>query len=641
MAVTLDTERRKERSDEVVLTDEQREIVEFFGAPMRVLAGPGTGKTLCLIERINFLIEQKRVSHNEIYAITFTKAAAGELRKRLERRGIKSDGLPYVNTLHGLAMSILRSHLKRAGLKAGFRPIDGVAQRILVKDVIQDLKEKNINLSGYDVRIYITAHFQNKAKAGIPKHFSDNPRLAKILTEFSKSFHDNLDFYNAIDWAEILHKTIDLLDSHEDIKNDTHSKVRHLLVDEYQDLSPLEQYFVDKIVGNSSGLCIVGDDDQSIYETFRFADPKGIIDFTEKYKGAKPFFISLCRRCPPEVIKCASNLIKNNKKRVEKELLPFNEKKKGFVVALSHKSKKAEMEWLVSKIPELLKKEFEYKDILILFTDGDIAKDYVLSLKAAGVPLDIQLKVSNIFNSEYFIWLMATIRWLVNKTDNLSMRQCLDYWKGIGPETVRQLKLQALSTHSTLWDAVESVANNPKAFKKIKQRNKVVSFHRYITKLEETKRFSELVEQFFMAVPESKEDKGCNIFLKHLDEFEDKEDMVTLKEVLEDFEQHVDSGELESKYQSEQKGVRIMSMHAAKGCESPVVIMPALEDDVMPGENADNIEEKRRLFYVSLTRAKYGVYLSWASQRSGQEIHKIEGRKMLGKKKSRFLYEIK
>lgn len=622
-----------------VLTDEQKEIVQFFGAPMRVLAGPGTGKTLCIIERIKFLIAEKKISYSEICALTFTNATSGELRGRLERSGIRSDCLPYVNTLHGLAMSILKKHQKRAGLKPEFRPINDLVVRILIKDVLQDLKERNINLSRWDIRLYKTAHFQDRAKAGMPDSLSSDPQKIKVLREFSKSFHDNLDFYNAVDWADVLHKTIDLIDYYKDIKAELHGRTQYLLVDEYQDLSPLEQYFVDKISGNHDGLCIVGDDDQSIYETFRFADPSGIIKFIEKYKNAKPFYISLCRRCPPEVIECALALIKNNKKRVEKKLLPFNEKKKGSVICLFHRSKKTEIEWIVSKIPEILAKGFKHKDILILFTDGDIAKDYVLALKAAGIPLDVQLKVSNIFNSVYFIWLISTIRWLVNNTDNLSLRQCLDYWKGIGSETVRQLRLQALSTNSTLWEAIKNVADNPNAFKKMRQRNKVITFNNYIDKLIKTEKFSDIVNHFFVAVPDSIEDNGCKVFLEYLKKFKDQENFVILKEVLEDFEQHMESGELENKYKKENKNVRVMTMHSAKGCESPIVIMPALEDDIMPG-NAKNIEEKRRLFYVSLTRAKYVSYLSWANQRAGQEIHKIAGRKMLGKKKSRFLHEI-
>lgn len=624
----------------IELTEEQKKIVEHFGAPLRVLAGPGTGKTFCIIERIRVLINDHRIEPTSICAITFTNAASGELRNRLEKAGIKSDALPYVNTLHGFAMGILKNHLQRAGLKPGFRPVYGVIQRILTEDVVEDLRHKKIVLKRNDVRDYLCAHLQEKAKAGIPSHLSADHAKVKALKEFSKRYHENLAFYNAVDWADVLHKTIDLIDSFTDIKSEIHTKTKHLLVDEYQDLSPLEQEFVEKICGDVSGLCIVGDDDQCIYETFRFAAPQGIIDFPNKYKNAGLLYITLCRRCPPDVIKAALNLIKNNSKRVhEKILVPFNKEKKGFVVSLIRKSKKSEKEWLVTTVLELLKKNYEYKDIMILFTDGKIAKDYVVALREAGIPLDVQLTVSNIFGTEHFVWLMATFKWLLNNNDNLSIRQCLAFAKQIGPETIRQLRLQAFASDSSLWEEMENVATNPNAFKKMRQRKKLISFYKFLCNLRSLEKYSAIIEEYFKYLPEAKDDKGCAEALEHFKKFDGQESIVKLADIVEDFELRIDSGELENKYKKEPKEVRVMSMHSAKGCEAPIVFIPALEDDVIPGIYATNIEEKRRLFYVSLTRAKVGVYLTWAKQRTGQEIH-MHDRKMLDKKQSRFLDEI-
>lgn len=626
---------------EIALTEEQRKVVEHFGVPLRVLAGPGTGKTLCIIERIKHLINLHKILPSTISAITFTNAAAGELRNRLEREGIKADKLPYVNTLHGFALGILKNHLQRAGLKAGFKPVYGVIQRILTEDVVEDLKHKNIQLYRNDIRDYIYAHLQEKSKAGIPSHLSNDPVKIKVLRLFSKYYHENLEFYNAVDWADVLHKVIYLIDSHKDIQKEVHSKTQYLLVDEYQDLSPLEQEFVEKICGDVSGLCIVGDDDQCIYETFRFAAPQGIIDFPKKYNNAALLYITLCRRCPPEVIESALKVIKNNTQRVrEKVLIPFNKDKKGFVVTLIRKSKKSEKEWIVSTILNLLDKNYQYKDIMILFTDGKIAKDYVTALKNADIPLDIQLTVSNIFQSEHFIWLMATVKWLADNNDNLSMRQCLAYAKQIGVETIRHLRLSALSSDSSFWEVIENVAQNPNAFKQMRQRNKVILFHKYLLDLRSFQKFSDIVESFFNYLSDTRDDKGCCELFEHFKNFDEQEGLVKLVDILEDFEQRIDSGELENKHKKEPKEVRVMSMHSAKGCEAPIVFIPALEDDVMPGNYASNIEEKRRLFYVSLTRAKVGIYLTWAKQRTGQEIH-MHNRKMLNKKQSRFLDEMR
>lgn len=619
------------------LTPEQQKIVEFTGAPLRVVAGPGTGKTSCLIERVRFLIDKRKIKYQEICAITFTKSTSGELRERLMKSGIKSDEIPYVNTLHGLAMRILKKHQQRAGLVIGFKLASNIFTKVLIKDVVQDLRQRNILLSPSDLKIIKNGYFQNRAESTLPKIISDS-QIRRSLEAFKKSFREHLEFYNAIDWVDILEKSIELIDSYPDIKVELHKMTQHLLVDEYQDLSRLEQCFVDKATGNPNGLCIVGDDDQSIYETFRFADPQGIIYFTKKYPRAGSLCISTCWRCPPKVIECALKLIQNNKKRVSKNLVPIKDKR-GFVVLLSHKSKKAEKEWLVSKVQEIIKKGFREKDIMILFNDRDIAKDYVAALKDAGIILNIQLKISHIFESEAFVNLISTIRLLINSGDNLSLRQCLDYRKGIGPETVRQLRFLALSANNTLWEAIESVADNQRAFRKMKQRKQVAEFCYDFRELKKIERPSDIMCKFFSTFPDSREDNGCMIFSEYLKKFNEQENYVNLKEIFEDFEQNIESGILESKYQQDDKGVRVMTMHSAKGCESPMVIMPALEDDVIPGK-AINIEERRRLFYVSVTRTKYGLYLSWASQRSGPEIHKVQGRQMLDKQKSRFLKEM-
>ena len=623
----------------IKLTDEQRKVVEDFGATMRVLAGPGTGKTFCIVERIRHLLSTRKISSKEICAITFTTAAAGQLRERLEEKGFNPSSLPYVNTLHGLAMGILKKHFKRVGLRKNFRPVDNIVERIIIKDVVEDLKANSMNLSRSDIKKFKDAFFQNKTKSRIPNHTIRTPQEGKILTKFVSSYSDNLSFYNAVDWQDILHKSIELVDYYSDIKKNIYKKTQYLLVDEYQDLNPLEQEFVDKICGNAKGLCVVGDDDQSIYETFRFADPQGLIDFPKRYEGTNEHYITLCRRCPPKVIEYALKLIKHNDKRVkEKKLVPFDMTRRGFALVLALRSKKGEIDFVVSKITTLLQKGYKPEDIMILFTDGKVAKDYIFSLKNASIPVDIHLKISHIFRTEYFIWLLSTLRWLSDNKDNLSVRQCLEYWEGIGPETVRQLRLLALSMNIDLWDIIKNITENPSAFKHIRQRNRVISFFKYFNSLKKVKQFSEIIEIFFKYIPEAKDDRGCNILYEHLKELDDNMDMVTINEVLEDFELKIESGELENKYSKEQKGVRVMSMHLAKGCEAPIVFLPALEDDIIPGSHS-NIEEQRRLFYVSLTRAKVGVFLTWAKQRTGQEIH-MHNRRMLNKKRSQFLDEI-
>ncbi|HUI28959.1 MAG TPA: ATP-dependent helicase [Candidatus Acidoferrales bacterium] len=622
----------------IVLTDEQKAVVTSFGAPLRVLAGPGTGKTLCLVERVRFLITQKKISHEHIFVVTFTKRAAGELRNRLLKSGIKKEKLPYVSTLHGLAMRILKKHQSKAGLPANFQPITNVFARILLKDTVQALSAAGIQLSQDEVREFNHAHHQNKARAGIPSHISSNLKKKKALTSFSKIFHEQLRFYDALEWSDVIESAIALIECDKGVREEVHDQIRYLLVDEYQDLSPLEQDLIEQLIDEKSGLCVVGDDDQSIYESFRFAAPRGIINFEKNHRGTVSKFITLCRRCPPEIIKAALRLIQNNRERQDKNLKAFDKDRKGIIVPLSHRSKKGEIAWLVSKMKELLeKKKFQPRDIMILFTDGDIAKDYIIELEKEKIPLDIQLKVSHIFESEEFVGFFSMLKLLSNLNDNLNARQAMDFWRGIGPETVRHLRSLVTTSKGSLWTAVNKVADHQDAFKEIRQRKVVLAFREFILELQKIDKPVQIIKRIKKQFPAAVDDHGVEKLIEHVKGFSRAEEILNLKEIIEDFEQKIDSGELESN--EETNKTRIMTMHSAKGCESPIVIMPALEDDIIPG-NAQNVEEKRRLFYVSVTRTKYALFLSWASQRSGQEIHKVEGRKLIGKIKSRFLVEM-
>ncbi len=625
-----------------ILSKEQKEIVEFSGAPMCVLAGPGTGKTLCLTKRVHFLINNKKVLYKEICAITFTNTAANKLRSDLLKSGIKSDLMPYTNTVHGFAMSILQKYQKQAILKPGFRPISNNIANILIKDVAHNLKTRGIKISREDLAIYKKAHFQERAGAGLPGEIINNQRKLKVLSYFSATFQEHLDFYNAMNWVDALKKTMDLIDNFSYIRKEVHEKTQYLLVDEYQDLSPIEQGFVDKVCGNCDGLCVVGDDDQSIYESFRFADPSGITkNFLDNHSTGKSFFITICRRCFPEVIRYASKLIKNNINRVKKELIPLEREseRNGFVVSFAHKSKTKEKEWLVSKVKELLRKKVSPKEIMILFPDGDIAKDYVFALRENDVPINVSLKVAHLFESPEFLGLISLIRFLNNTNDNLSLRQFLVFWKGIGLETVRQIKFNAIASNCSFWDVINNITENQEAFKKIKLRKNVSKVCIFLKDLLETPDLYEIIKKIFSHFTEFKNDKGSKILYDYFQQFSKAGEFISFKEILDDFEFNMESGELENNNEVNENAVRIMTMHSAKGLDAGTVIVPALEDDIMPG-NAANIEEKRRLLYVSMTRAKFGLLLSWAKQRSGPEIHKVSGRTMLGKRKSRFLEEI-
>jgi len=624
-----------------IFDEYQQKIIDHIGSPLRVLAGPGTGKTFSLAHKIKHLLENHKVPSEHIYTLTFTTLAAAQMRERLEKVGIAANKMPWAGTLHSLALGLIKKHPTETGVNSNCRPLSKYEHSVLLKDVIADLAVKGhkVGFKGpYRIENFHKAFLKKKSGAGLPAWVT-NAQMTRTYDEFEKRYDEALRFYNGIDWQEVIAKAVELIENVEVVRKSIEKKINYLLVDEYQDLNAQEQQLIKLLAGDATGLTIVGDEDQSIYESFRFASPQGIVDFLTEFPGSTSLPLIYCRRCPPAVIDKALCLIKNNKRRVQdKIILPFNEKKKGFLVTLRHKSKKKEIEWLVDKIKQMYDKGYRHEEFLVIFTEGAVAEDYISALRTAGIPIDVKLRLANPFDSQYFSWFISTLRFLADPDENLVLRQCLDYWASVGGKTIWQLRKIAEAKRCSLWKALEDIASHSDAFKEIMHRKALKELWTYLTNLCAKKTLNDIIATVFNQLPDCRNDPGVIKCHEYIMKFAGKEDAVTVKEIIEDFDRAKESGEFDLKMEAESQGVRIMTMHSAKGLEAPLVFVPALEDDIMPGQ-VENMEERRRLFYVSLTRAKVGIYLSWAAQRTGREIH-IPGRRLLGKQKSRFLSEM-
>lgn len=627
-----------------VLTDEQQKVIEHFGRPLRVLAGPGTGKTTSITRRIKHLIQVRKIPYNEICAITLTRAATAQMRRKLQREcGIKPDCLPRVSTLHALATHLVKHNHQLAGVSETCHPPSESEQKLILLDVTEDMLARGVKLpyKGFPkVSHYVDAYDQQRACGRLPQWVTQDPGKKRNYELFVERYREVLRFYGAIDWTDVVVKALQLVKEHENVRAELHSRTRQLLVDEYQDLNPLEQELVSNLSESADGLCVVGDDDQMIYESFRFADPDGIINFGARYQGAETLPLTVSNRCPPKLIEKALRVIGFNKRRVPKELRPRDPAKIGDLMIMRCPSKKREIEWIVSKIKELNGRGHQYRGMLILFSDGRVAQDYIGALKAANIPCNVQLKVETIFDTQAFALLLATLRAVVNDHDNLAVRECLEHWTDIGSKTIRQLRQLAETGDGSIWHAVASVGENPGSFTQIKRRGSVGEFYKFMQQLREAAgSYRALCELFRARYLGSSNDAGCKTLFAHLDKLAGQEAFVNLADALQQFEEAMEAGEFEAD-PDEPNEVRIMTMHSAKGCEAPFVFIPALEQDIMPGTRRTNIEEQRRLFYVSITRAQVYVYLSWAYQRTGPEIHRSGGSGVIGRQRSQFLDEV-
>ncbi len=622
------------------LTEEQTRVARHRGSALRVVAGPGTGKTSCLVARILSLIRDDQVEPHRILAVTFTRAAAGEMRKRLERQGLAPDRMPNARTLHSKAVAIIRQHCTRLSLNPTARPLSELEAKFLVQDVAADLADRNVRLSFKgqgSVQSYLRGYRAEQGGAGVPSWISQDGDLLRRYREFADTYESLQKFYNALDWFRVVKLVLQLFDSYPDIRAEEQASIDHLLVDEYQDLNRNEQEFIRQLVRNPTGLCIVGDEDQSIYETQRFADPGGIIAFDAQYPGSTMLPLTYCHRCPTKVIAKANALIDKNTRRIQGKapLQAMHPDRTGVVATVPHRSMRAETEWLVRKVKELQERGCPYKDMLILFGDGTIAEHYVKALKNDNVPLDVKLRIAGPFDSPCFLSVIAVLNFLVDQSDNLAMRHCLDEWPQIGAITIKALRKHAVESGVSLWQAVTSVAHKSNGSPSIARRRSVEQFCTAMSKLLSIQEFHRIVPAILALLPNCADDPGVRIVGEYFASRTGQESVLSLADVLQGFELEREQGEFEDGEEEREDRVRLMTMHSSKGLEAKIVFLPALEDDLMPGE-VQNLEERRRLFFVSITRAKQVLCLTWAKQRTGQAIHRAGGR-MLGKKRSRFL----
>jgi DNA helicase II / ATP-dependent DNA helicase PcrA len=540
-------------------------------------------------------------------------------------------------------MALLRKHGRRLGLSEKSRPASEHEVAVIMKDVAADLAANGISIpfkGSANIGSYLRAYRSELSGAGIPQWITRNSGHLGTYRQFVEVYEGLQRFYHALDWFRVVPLAVHLLDANPDVRDEERASIAHLLVDEFQDLNRSDQELIHRLAGQPSGLCVVGDEDQSIYETQRFAHPTGLVDFAERVAGTTTLPLTNCHRCPPQVIGKANLLIQNNTTRIH-DKAPLQAARldaEGVVATFYQKSKKAEIDWLVAKMMELSGRGVSYREMMILFSDGGVAEDYIKALRDAGVPIDVRLRIVGPFDSECFAQIFAVLHLIADTSDNLAARQFLAARPGIGPETIRHLRRLATEHHESLWQAVANVGENPDSHRVIRHRRLVQDCYRALAACIGVNRFDQLLSSITDLIPGCRDDAGVRLLADYFARQAGKESVMTVSDVLENFEGEREAGTFEREPDELPDKVRVMTMHSAKGLEAQIVFIPAAEDDLIPGGNT-NIEERRRLFYVSITRSKRSLLLSWASQRTGREIHRRGGR-MLGKEKSRFLAEM-
>lgn len=571
-----------------ILSDEQKAIVEHGDVPLLVLAGPGTGKTRCLTHRIYYLIKEKGVNPKEILAITFTNTAAEEIIERLETMGLTE--MPHVTTLHSFAKNLLHTYSYKLEISPNFViPDPKYETSLIVKDAADDL--------GWQV--FTATKISTSIHAKMARGEIDY--LEPEEQKFYKRFLQLLRFYKAVDFHNVIFLAYLLLIKNPDVKENYNRILSYILVDEYQDLNPTEQWLIDTLTKNGKGLSVFGDDDQSIFG-WRWADPTGIVHFDEKFPLIKVSELTESWRCPYVILEAAKHVIRHNKNRRDKNLRA--KKDGGQIFLYKAKGPRDEAIFISEKIKEISQKEAG--KIIVLCFNKNLLAPLEKEFEKKNLKFSITFRKDDLLSPSSVRKLLALLRIRKDQSDNLALRQLLELSYGIGDECIKFLRKKAMEENISLFHSVKLSISDKKA---VRWKKALIRVKQEISDVKNLD-ISDNPKVFIKRLrPYLEEEKDVNKLLDKIDFGKIK----TIEEFLEKIEQLIFDHLREAKVSGLTDRITIMTMHSAKGLEDDIVVLPGLEYGIFP--RGKDIEEERRLFYVALTRASQAVYLSYAKMR--------------------------
>ena len=610
-----------------LLNDVQRAAVEQTDGPCLIFAGAGSGKTRVLTHRIAYLLNEKKVFPDRILAVTFTNKAAGEMKSRLERMvGATARDL-WVGTFHSMCVRMLRRDGKKIGIANNFAIMDDTDQRQIVRDILHDL-----DLDERQVLPGAALSEISKAKNNLwsPDQYEEKnasfigERYATVYREYERRLRES----NGLDFDDLITRTIALLEQDDETRVRYQSKFRYVLVDEYQDVNFAQYRLVALLADEHKNITVVGDDDQSIY-SWRGSDYRMILRFEEDFPGAKVFTLEENYRSTSTILTAANELVENNPNRAKKQL--FTKRAEGEpITAFQAESERAEVRYVMEKIKEHVREGSAYRDFLVLYRTNAQSRYFEEGFLADGIPYRVIGGVGFYARTEIKD-MLSYLRYIVNPSDAVAFRRIVNVpRRSIGQQTLTSLLDAANASGVSVGQAVFDSSLLKRAVPK-KQRE-LERFAELINDLrEKAKTFT--VSDLLVAVME---ESGYLRELKADETNEGRARIENLQElvgVAREFEANPETGSSLDDFLAnialvsdldaldpEASFVTLMTMHAAKGLEFPIVFLSGLEEGVFPHTraltDATELEEERRLAYVGVTRAMDRLYLSFAARRT-------------------------
>ncbi len=640
------------------LNPEQLKAVQHGEGPLLILAGAGSGKTRVLTHRIAYLIEECGVNPFNILAITFTNKAAGEMRERVDNLiGFGGESV-WVATFHSTCVRILRRYIDRIGYDKGFTIYDSDDQKTLVREVCKYL---NIDTKTYKEKTFINVISSCKDECITPEGYeASNPanpntiRNARVYREYQR----RLKAANALDFDDLIMKTIELFDADKEVLENYRQRFKYIMVDEYQDTNTAQFKLVSKLATYTTedgevqhNLCVVGDDDQSIYK-FRGANIKNILNFEDTYPDTKVIKLEENYRSNGNILDAANEIVKNNIARKSKAL--WTKKDKGEPIHYTtYYNEYEEAEGIAGEI-ERLSADRPYRDFAVLYRTNAQSRVLEEKLVMNSIPYKVYGGV-NFYQRKEIKDVLAYLKVLLNPSDDIAIKRIINVPKrGIGLTTIDKVEAYAAEQGISFFDALLQVPFIPELKR---AGDKLTSFANFIRSesahllsasiSEVTKEILE--ETGYLEMLKEDEDDETLSRVDNVDEllnkiiaYEEDEgpEPRTLAGFLEEVSLVADIDSLDNNEEGDAHNhVTLMTLHSAKGLEFPVVFIPGMEDGLFPGymsitsDDPSDIEEERRLCYVGVTRAMEKLYLSNARTRMSR------GEQMYNKP-SRFINEI-
>lgn len=625
------------------LNKEQRQAVETLDGPLLILAGAGSGKTRALTYRIANLVDHG-VSPWNILALTFTNKAAKEMRERTEALLGGSVKDMWVATFHSCCTRILRSDIDKLGRDRNFVIYDDDDQTSLIAAIMKRLGVNDKDITKRQIKEHIS---EAKNKSTEPEKFlMDNPYLDESVLKVFREYQRSLKEYNALDFDDLLGKTLELFQSCPEVLQKYRSKFRYILVDEYQDTNVMQYHIVELLAREHGNICVVGDDDQSIYG-WRGADIRNILDFEKDFPGAKVIRLEQNYRSTSNILDAANAVIENNQGRKSKKLWTDNGRGDR-IETFTADSERDEAHFVCRKIMEGVRNGMNYGDFAVLYRMNAQSRIPETTMVNYGIPNKVY-GGQRFYERKEIKDIMAYLRLIYNPFDDIALKRIINVPKrSIGDASIAELaRVAEQEGKSMLVAALTSENIDPRAMKKIKPfadtMGEFIALSRTMPLSEFTWGMISALEYETYLKAEDKrgevESRMDNLreLIGNIKEIE--KDLSEGEDALRAFLENVS---LVSDIDSMNDGngaVALMTLHSAKGLEFPVVFMIGMEENIFPTSRARNdmsnhaMEEERRLCYVGMTRAKQKLYLINARQRNifGNESYN---------RKSRFIEEI-